>query len=85
MPPATFPNAFAVPEITEGSLRSKSPETGNISPELDELILVGKISNAALARCAVDVDVVLLDILEDSADEDTEGLISAAIENKEVA
>ena len=40
MPPATLPNEFDASEILgEGPLPLKPPDKGNISPQLDELIL----------------------------------------------
>ena len=78
MPPATLPNVLAAPEMSDGSLLIKPPETGIISPEL---ILVGSI----FVRCPFAADVIALEILGSSAVDDTEGLINAAIENNEVA
>ena len=85
MPPATLPNVLAAPEMADGSLLIKPPETGNMSPETDELILVGRTLNASFVTCPFAADVVALDILGSSADDETEGLISAAIENNDVA
>ena len=85
MPPATLPNVLAAPEMTDESLFIKPPETGIISPEPDELILVGSIDKGSFVRCPFAADVVALEILGSSAADDTEGLINAAIENNDVA
>ena len=86
MPPATLPNVLAGPEMGEESFLVKPLETGKTSPEIDEPILVGEIPKALLADSPFEVNVVALDIPGKPAEvDDTEGLINAAMENKEVA
>ena len=86
MPPATLPNVLAGPEMGEESFLVKPLETGKTSLEIDEPILVGEIPKALLADSPLEANVVALDIPgKPAAVDDTEGLINAAMENKEVA
>lgn len=86
MPPATLPNEFDASEILdEGPLPLKPPDKGNISPQLDELILWGVRFKVFFGSCPVEFEIGALDTPLISAEVDTDGLIKAAIENKEVA
>ena len=87
MPPATFPSVFPAPGILEESLPTKLLATGKILPVLEVLILVGSVCKDCFASVSLDVDVMAPDSIGRSLDEDddTEGLIKAAIENNEVA
>ena len=87
MPPATLPSVFPAPGILEESLPAKLLATGKILPVLEVLILVGSVCKDCFANVSLDVDVMAPDSIGRSLDEDddTEGLIKAAIENNEVA
>ena len=86
MPPATLPNVFPAPEgFTEGSLLIKEPGTGNVSPVLMEATSFGKASKDSFELCVLVVEVKEFENRGSSADEVTDGLIKAAIENNEVA
>ena len=86
MPPATLPNVFPAPEITEGSLLIKAPEIGNVSPALMDTTSFVRLSKEFFAISALVVEIDAFEIRGSSADDEvTDGLINAAIENSEVA
>ena len=86
MPPATLPNVFPAPEgFTEGSLLIKEPGTGNVSPVWMEATSFGKVSKDSFELCVLVVEVKESENRGRFADEVTDGLINAAIENNEVA
>ena len=85
MPPATLPNVFPTPETSDGSLLIKEPVTGNVSIALIGAMSFGNISRESFEIFELVVEVNALESLGSSADEVTDGLINAAIENNEVA
>ena len=85
MPPATLPNVFPTPETSDGSLLIKEPVTGNVSTALIGAMSFGNMSNESFEIIELVVEVKAFESLGSSADEVTDGLINAAIENNDVA
>ena len=85
MPPATLPNVFPTPETSDGSLLIKEPVPGNVSNALIGAMSFGNVSKESFEIFELVVEVKAFESLGNSADEVTDGLINAAIENNEVA